>query len=174
MCEKSSERPPPPFTALMAERGNRKTSSVAHRKSMKCGTPSHKSKPRSPDFSLHFRQAQCDAAQRTRGLETYQTSCGCWRKERPETSPPASIFFLHPCFDHPVVTQITHTAMAARVASLLECDCVAIIVTDGNRFPTSDLLARAISLASRRPVNPPKTFDQTARTRPTTEQKCFA
>ena len=39
--------------------------------------------------------------------------------------------------------QITHAAMTAYAASLLECDCVGSTVTDGNQPLTSEVLAEA-------------------------------
>ena len=44
-----------------ADRAKSKVSS-ANRKSMRCGIPSDKSKPRSPTFNLHFRIADCNTA----------------------------------------------------------------------------------------------------------------
>ena len=38
---------------------------------MGCGIPSDKSKPRSPTFNLHFRIANCNTAQKRRGLKTH-------------------------------------------------------------------------------------------------------
>ena len=70
------------FLTSMAERAKSRMSS-ANRRSMRCGIPSDKSKPRSPTFILHFRMANCNTAQKRRGLKTH-----------PCRTPPVMLNFL--------------------------------------------------------------------------------
>ena len=73
-----------------ADRAKSKMSS-ANRKSMRCGIPSDKSKPRSPTFSLHFRIANCNTAQKRRGLKTHPGRTPPFWLKLPCSSLPAQV-----------------------------------------------------------------------------------